>query len=89
MLPEGEDLNEWIAVNSECVCVRACVRTSFLLTVPIYVSVGDCGHFGLYVPLVCVIGLTFNIAFISVHCCSGGLLQPDQHAVWHHHRVLH
>lgn len=21
MLPEGEDLNEWIAVNSECVCV--------------------------------------------------------------------
>lgn len=23
MLPEGEDLNEWIAVNSECVCFRS------------------------------------------------------------------
>lgn len=27
MLPEGEDLNEWIAVNSECVCLDACPLT--------------------------------------------------------------
>lgn len=25
MLPEGEDLNEWIAVNSECACLHACL----------------------------------------------------------------
>lgn len=26
---------------------------------------------------------------MAVIVCSGGLLQPDQHAVWHDHRILH
>ena len=70
-LPEGEDLNEWVAVNSESlrvckVCVCTYVRT--------YVSVMlACDICSLFSPLL----------------ASRGLLQPDQHALWDHHRVLH
>jgi len=64
MLPEGEDLNEWVAVNSK----------------------------SKHHPFDAVLEASFHSKIkIEASCfsCSCWFLQSNQHAVWHHHGVLH
>lgn len=62
MLPEGEDLNEWVAVNSK-------LKYPFSVAAIYFVSIRSKHH------------------LVSFFSCW--FFQSNQHAVWHHHRILH
>lgn len=99
-LPEREDMNEWLAVNSTSV-----LNFTFLLSWPLWEFHAaprpiprSCFHVhpvpGASFVLVAIFEYRFCVisagayAFLRL-CCSGRLFQPDQLVVWLHHRILH
>lgn len=74
-LPDGEDLNEWVAVNSKCLSIqKKKQKTKTIRPHSKRLAKSNC--------------MCFCFCF-GVRASSRRLLQPDQHAVRHHHRVLY
>lgn len=100
MLPEGEDLNEWIAVNSKswergtCPSAERNPRTSGVYPQQSLGQLSQATGVRLKEGLSCATQIhrvleVLSLFHLAAFPCSGGFLQPDQHALRDHHRVLH
>lgn len=88
-LPEGEDLNEWLAVNS-----MFYLLSLFGSCLHLHV-ISDCRaiNFSRLLSLKIILENSFYFSSVYATCdlpwISCGLLQPNKYVIWYNYRVLH